>query len=474
MCIHIIGLILLLLYDVKIVKSFFKGFNMPKIEIRNIASPRSGEWEEFQKTAPSWEILNEVVRAEENVEERTNYDDELRGYGPANHRSNIRLFDAHEGTVPEVVLFRDEAAWCPYCEKVWLQLEEKRIPYEVKKSALRCYGDKTPEHLRVNPSGMLPVAIVKGRVISESNEIMQILEDEFPSHKPLLPAADDPQQQRVMPLLQLERRIFGSWFSWLTAQNRDESRAMEMESLLCQVDNELATGSSGPYFLGEDLSLVDIMFAPFLERMAASLPYFKGFTVRDERFPSLLKWYEAMDNRKDTYAGIKSDYYTHNMDLPPQIGKCWSTPNAAPFAAEISNFVPVLQRSVIIEPMLPSSKAEAQRDAARRVIGNAEKLARFAARGAKIERNGRRAPRTAPLADPRAEHDEDLVPAVDAALRCIVASMLKMTVPSLPNTDGSAEVQACLQYLRKRIGVPRDMSVHTAQQFRQSIEEFCT
>ena len=35
---------------------------------------------------------------------------------------------------------------------------------------------------------------------------------------------------------------------------------------------------------GSELSMVDIMFAPFLERMAASLPYYKGFLVRDKRY----------------------------------------------------------------------------------------------------------------------------------------------------------------------------------------------
>jgi glutathione S-transferase len=32
---------------------------------------------------------------------------------------------------------RDHAAWCPYCHKVWLQLEEKQIPYTMEKINMR-------------------------------------------------------------------------------------------------------------------------------------------------------------------------------------------------------------------------------------------------------------------------------------------------------------------------------------------------
>jgi glutathione S-transferase len=40
---------------------------------------------------------------------------------------------------------------------------------------------------------------------------------------------------------------------------------------------------AGPYFLGGQLGLVDLLFTPFLERMAASLPYFKGFQARTDK-----------------------------------------------------------------------------------------------------------------------------------------------------------------------------------------------
>ena len=71
--------------------------------------------------------------------------------------------------------------------------------------------------------------------------------------------------------------MFGSWFNWLIS-NGEQGAADEMNRLLKQVDTELAL-SSGAYFLGDDISIVDIMFVPFLERMAASLPYYKGLLV---------------------------------------------------------------------------------------------------------------------------------------------------------------------------------------------------
>lgn len=76
------------------------------------------------------------------------------------------------------------------------------------------------------------------------------------------------------------------------------------------------------------MSIVDIMFTPFLERMAASLLYYKGFMMRfpssnadgkkkdAPTYPALNRWFDAME-RLPSYQLTKSDYYTHCWDLPP-------------------------------------------------------------------------------------------------------------------------------------------------------------
>ena len=70
--------------------------------------------------------------------------------GPTNAQERkVRLFsgdDSDSSAVaaaePRVVLFRDNHAWCPYCQKVWLWLEEQRVPYRVQKVTMFCYGEK--------------------------------------------------------------------------------------------------------------------------------------------------------------------------------------------------------------------------------------------------------------------------------------------------------------------------------------------
>ena len=48
--------------------------------------------------------------------------------GKTNSQATLRLFGQTEADV-RVTLFRDNHAWCPYCQKIWLWLEEKQVPY---------------------------------------------------------------------------------------------------------------------------------------------------------------------------------------------------------------------------------------------------------------------------------------------------------------------------------------------------------
>ena len=74
---------------------------------------------------------------------------------------------------------------------------------------------------------------------------------------------------------------FSAWCQWLCQSWAPQKQRANFETVLRKIEQELAS-RGGPFFLGEQFSLVDIVFAPFLERMDASLTFYKGFRMRGE------------------------------------------------------------------------------------------------------------------------------------------------------------------------------------------------
>lgn len=420
-------------------------------------------WDELQKTAS--EVSQELgvpLPSEEDLEN-----------GPPNPMSLRRMFGTTEE--PRVKLYRDHAAWCPYCHKVVLQLEEKRIPYVIEKINMRCYGPKPRAFMEKVPSGLLPVLEVDGQIITESAVIQSLLEQMYPENTPLLPPQGTRELQRAGALMQLERQLFGDWLNYL-CRGAQKGR---FEETMDAIDHELGV-APGPYFL-EEFSLVDIVFAPFLERIVASIPYYKGEIVRGQgRWPNLERWFDAMESRP-AYMAFKSDFYTHCHDLPPQLGGCVSTKDGRPVEAKIDGtdgswslpLDPITKQS--LEPLSTGDSPVHDRFmAASRLINNHKPVVGFALRG--VGQPGQ--PQvSAPLADPYAKPNMDHEAEVDAALRYVAHLLLTGKVAdgshegsgvmnSGPSASPVSAVAPSLAYLRDRIGVPRDMTYPAARQFR--------
>jgi len=241
--------------------------------------------------------------------------------GPTSAQARLRLFGQPEEAV-RVTLFRDHHAWCPYCQKVWLWLEEKRIPYRIRKVTMFCYGEKEAWFKRLVPSGMLPALELDGRLITESDRILEALEGAF---GPLGLGMNDPA---VLPLRQLERLLFRAWCQWLCSPGlrpaQEQAARAAFQRIAGKFEQTLSQ-QSGPFLLGE-LGTADLVFVPYVERMAASLAYYKGFLLRSEH-PAIGRWFEALEQRP-SYLGTQSDFHTHAHDLPPQMGGCYASGDA--------------------------------------------------------------------------------------------------------------------------------------------------
>lgn len=438
----------------------------------------------------SLSIVRSSLESKQTAEERKFRSNLHKGYGAASPLHKLRLFDEsnNEDDV-RVTLYRDASSWCPYCQKVWMTLEEKRIPYRIEKINMRCYGDKPASFLRMQPSGSIPVAIIDGVTYNQSNDIMYALEEMFPDSNPMVPTEPD-LRMNAQSLLRLERQLFSAWMYFLTSRDTPDKRMREnFIATLVEVENALAA-TSGGFFLGGQVSIVDAMFAPFLERMCASMLYFKGFQIRvakgqETKFPAINRWFDSMETL-ESYQLTKSDYYTHCWDLPPQLGGCVSEEGSKPFQDAINGSngswdLPLAPDNNGLEPdwSWAGDEAAAKREAVERVTSNFDAIVSFASRGA--GKSGRSY--GAPLADPNAVSNESIQPYVHAAMTVVCSKLLSETdtesatcdkaiaeLISVWKKEGGNEVidkiAMSLSYLRDRVGVPRDMRLPAARQLR--------
>ncbi len=348
--------------------------------------------------------------------------------GATNSQARLRLFGQTEADV-RVTLYRDNHAWCPYCQKVWLWLEEKQIPYRIEKVTMFCYGEKEAWYKRKVPSGMLPAVGLDDRLITESDDILIALERVFGA------LGWEMENPKVIPLRQLERLLFRAWCMWLcyptgSARQEKENRDRFI-GVVSQVEEALSR-TLGSYFL-DGFSTADVIFTPYVERMNASLFYYKGYSLREEN-SRLADWFEGMESRS-TYRGTQSDFHTHAHDLPPQMGGCWE--NDEPQTK-------INQKRVdrgswdglpdVAYPEPETSRAEALQ----RVIKHHDKIIRV---------------------NPA---DDQLI---DEALRCALTFMITRQVCTPPSGSDVA-----LRYLCDRISVPRDMSIYAAKRLREALE----
>ncbi|CAK0820218.1 unnamed protein product [Prorocentrum cordatum] len=385
--------------------------------------------------------------------------------GPTNAHANLRLFEA--GGVPEVTLFRDNHGWCPYCQKVWLFLEEKKVNYDVRKVTMFCYGKKEAWYKKIVPSGMLPALQVKqtGEVVTESDAILARLEQLFGPLGPVPLSHAEVELNR-----RLERKLFSAWCSWLCRPSwtaEEEAGAKEDFCSVCREVERRIGESLGPFLLSE-FGVSDTILCPYIERMQSSLFYYKGFNMR-ETFPVISAWFSAMEQRS-TYQGTKSDHHTHVHDLPPQMGGCYHDANclkASPSLVEVvkgamdSVDAPSLNSdssSLEVDASAFPEPATSRLEAAYRVMRHRQVLAQISpvhSSSPDAFDVGVRAVLTRLLADCSYRHFPD------------VASVERTgTMDQLPPGGALA-----LLYMRDRLSIPRDMGFWAGRRLRQTLSD---
>ncbi len=217
-------------------------------------------------------------------------------------------------------------------KRVRICLAEKKLDWESVHIDLSKRENLNPEYLKLNPNGVVPTLVDNGRVLYESNFIIEYLDEAFPD-VPLRPK--DPYERARMRIWMdriehvLHRNInVVSWirqgrykrFDGMTedqlqavfdSQATEEKRALLKKRLevgvseedmafaearVADVLDEMETAlRNGPWLCGENLSLADISVAPFIERFESNgMAELTDWTKR----PRVGNWWKRMQNRK--------------------------------------------------------------------------------------------------------------------------------------------------------------------------------
>ena len=193
-----------------------------------------------------------------------------------------------------------------YHNKVLIALLEKGVPYE---EDCNVKPSQDPAYVALSPMGKVPYAEIDGARLSESEVILEYLEDAYPQ-KPLLPK-DPLARARVRELvtvieLHLElvaRRLYpGAFFGGTTS---DSAKAAAQKDLAKGLRAFKALAKFDPYVAGKEFTLADCAAAVHLPLVSLSTKLTFGRDFLDE-VPQA-KPYLKMLNERPAIAMVNAD-----------------------------------------------------------------------------------------------------------------------------------------------------------------------
>jgi glutathione S-transferase len=183
----------------------------------------------------------------------------------------------------------------PNCQRVKIVLAEKNLPYEIVPIDLRKQEQKTPEYLKLNPYGKVPVLTDDGTVLYESCIINEYLDEKYPTPR-LLPT-DPAARAKARILIDFGLTQMDAAYTKLRMEMTKDEKERNPETVsaakedvkkrLQRLEQELGDKN---YLMG-DFSLADADLLPRFTRL-------EGFGVLpDASLPRLGKYLQRMKER---------------------------------------------------------------------------------------------------------------------------------------------------------------------------------
>ncbi len=227
-----------------------------------------------------------------------------------------------------LVLYHASHSTCS--QKVRLVLHEKGVKFDDVKLDLGKKDQLKPEYLALNPNGVVPTLVDDGIPIIESSVICEYLDEKYPQN-PLTPTDlveraqmrawmhfieevavgairvpsfnraflyrfDGLDQKRFedeqVNVRKVRKELFQRMGSPKGFSKTEVDRSLAELTETCRRMNE-AIAKKGPWLLGEQFTLADVLVMPSIDRMAdLGLSH-----VWEGKFPHVSAWYERLKAR---------------------------------------------------------------------------------------------------------------------------------------------------------------------------------
>jgi glutathione S-transferase len=201
-----------------------------------------------------------------------------------------------ERSTPVIKLYDFKSS--PNCQRVKIVLAEKNLPYDIAPIDLRAHEQKTPEYLKLNPYGKVPVLTDDATVLYESLIINEYLDEKYPN-PPLMPK-DPAKRAKARILVDYGMAHFDAPYQRLRMELMNDAKEQnqqviatakaELKKLLQRLEDEIGEQQ---YLLG-DFSLVDADLLPRFTRLEGfgvlpdpSLPRLGNYLERVKARPSV-------------------------------------------------------------------------------------------------------------------------------------------------------------------------------------------
>jgi len=188
----------------------------------------------------------------------------------------------------------------PYAWRVWLALEHKGIPYEIKTLSFAAEDHKAPEFLKLNPRHRVPVIVDDGFVLYESSAILEYLEEKW-RDTPRLFSADvrrrAVQRRMVREADQYFAEKMGQLAEALLVTPQEQWSEDRIAGIWADIEDELAAWEkmiAGDYLAGP-LSAVDFTLYPMVALTLRIAKRKSGLVTPAFTGPGIRAWMDRME-----------------------------------------------------------------------------------------------------------------------------------------------------------------------------------